>query len=68
MTYDLPNRLLGSSNGSSITVSGRNLFKRTGYTGTDPESADQLVSSFARRDYYVFPAPRTLLVTVHTSF
>jgi outer membrane receptor protein involved in Fe transport len=68
MTYELPNRLLGSSNGSSITLSGRNLFKSTAYTGTDPESADQLVSSFARRDYYVFPAPRTFLVTVHTSF
>ncbi|MEP6619124.1 MAG: TonB-dependent receptor [bacterium] len=68
MTYSLPDRVLGSSNGSSVTLSARNLFKNTPYTGTDPESADQLVSSFARRDYYVFPAPRTFLVSIHTGF
>jgi outer membrane receptor protein involved in Fe transport len=67
-TVDLPNRLIGSSNSSSITFSGRNLFKSTSYTGTDPESADQGVSTFARRDYYIFPSPRSFLVTLHTSF
>jgi hypothetical protein len=68
ITADLPNRLLGSSNATSITLSGRNLFKSTPYTGTDPESADQGVNTFSRRDYYIFPSPRTFLFTVHTSF
>lgn len=68
LTFDLPNKLLGSSNGSSITFSGRNLYKNTKYTGTDPESADQGVNTFSRRDYYIFPSPRTFLVTLHTSF
>lgn len=68
LTFDLPDKLLGSSNGSSITFSGRNLYRNTKYTGTDPESADQGVNTFSRRDYYIFPSPRTFLVTFHTSF
>jgi len=53
---------------TTVVLSGRNLYKSTNYTGTDPESADQGVSTFSRRDYYIFPAPRTVLLTIRTGF
>jgi hypothetical protein len=68
MTIALPSRLVGSSRASSLVLSGRNLYKSTKYTGTDPESADQGVNTFSRRDYYIFPASRTFLVTLRTGF
>lgn len=68
ISVDLPDRLLGSSKAGTLTFSGRNLYRSTKYTGTDPESADQGVNAFSRRDYYIFPQPRTFLITLHTSF
>ncbi|MDB4906166.1 MAG: hypothetical protein JWO05_950 [Gemmatimonadetes bacterium] len=68
LSFDIPNRFLYTTKATSITFTGQNLFKSTKYTGTDPESADQGVNSFSRRDYYIFPSPRTFLVTLHTSF
>jgi hypothetical protein len=65
---DLPSRLIGSSHATALVLSGRNLFKSTNYTGTDPESADQGVNTFSRRDYYIFPSARTFLVTLRTGF
>jgi len=66
-TYELPARFRGLRN-AALTVSGQNLLTKTNYDGTDPESADQREDLFARRDYYVFPPPRTFLVTLRTSF
>jgi hypothetical protein len=68
VTFDIPPRFIGSSRATSLVLSGRNLFKSTNYTGTDPESADQGVNTFSRRDYYIFPSPRTFLVTLRTGF
>jgi hypothetical protein len=51
-----------------VQLVGRNLFRQTDYTGTDPEVADQRTSTFSRRDYYNFPPYRTFLFSVRTSF
>jgi hypothetical protein len=68
VTVDLPRKyLLGARNGS-IAFAGRNLFRSTKYTGTDPESSDQRDDTFARRDYYVFPTSRSFTMTLRLGF
>ena len=67
-TIDIPPRFIRTTRPTSLVLSGRNIYKSTKYTGTDPESADQGVNTFSRRDYYIFPAPRTFLVTLRTGF
>ena len=68
VTVDLPRKyLLGARNGS-IAFAGRNLFRSTKYTGTDPESSDQRDDTFARRDYYVFPASRSFTMSLRLGF
>lgn len=69
LTYDLPNRLTPRGFGpATITLAGRNLWRVTDYTGTDPETSNNDVSAFSRRDSYVFPRPRTFLLTLRTQF
>jgi TonB-linked SusC/RagA family outer membrane protein len=59
VTYRLPQRWLRGAQGASVTLSGRNLFLNTDYSGLDPESADQSDNQFARREYYQLPQLRT---------
>jgi hypothetical protein len=59
--------LPGARNGS-IALAGRNLWRSTKYTGSDPESSDQRDDTFARRDYYVFPTSRSFTVTLRMGF
>jgi TonB-dependent starch-binding outer membrane protein SusC len=68
LSYDVPNRLVPGARTTTIQFAGRNLFRWTKYTGTDPEVADQRTSTFSRRDYYNFPPYRTFLFSVRTSF
>ncbi|HET9984628.1 MAG TPA: TonB-dependent receptor [Longimicrobiales bacterium] len=68
LSYDLPGRLIPGARAATLTVAGRNLFKSTGYTGTDPEVADARDYTFARRDYYNFPTSRSFLATLRVSF
>jgi hypothetical protein len=67
-TYTLPTRWLPGVRAASFTVSGRNLFTSTDYSGLDPESADLADNTFARREYYQLPALRSFLASVRLSF
>lgn len=78
MTYDLPEQLVGRfGNSASVTLSARNLFTWTDYSGSDPEVEDFADRSatvfdgsgdFGRRDYYNIPSPRTFLLSFRVSF
>ncbi len=68
VSYDIPGRLMPGGRPATVQLVGRNLFRQTDYTGTDPEVADQRTSTFSRRDYYNFPPYRTFLFSVRTSF
>ncbi|MEO7366506.1 MAG: TonB-dependent receptor [Gemmatimonadaceae bacterium] len=68
LTFDLPKKVLIGARSGSIAFAGRNLFKSTKYTGTDPENADQRDDTFARRDYYVFPSSRSFTMTLRLGF
>jgi hypothetical protein len=68
LSYDVPKRFIRSARSMTVTFAGRNLFRTTDYTGTDPEVADQRTSTFSRRDYYNFPPYRTFLFSVRTNF
>ncbi len=69
VTADLPRRFLryGARSGA-LVLAGRNLYRSTKYTGTDPESSDQRDDTFARRDYYVFPTSRSFTMTLRLGF
>ena len=68
VTFTLPPRLLLGARNGSLAFAGRNLWKSTKYTGTDPEVSDQRDDTFARRDYYVFPTSRSFTVTLRMGF
>lgn len=67
-SYELPRSISRTSRPMTVQFAGRNLFRSTKYTGSDPEVADQRTSTFYRRDYYNFPPYRTFLLSVRTSF
>ena len=68
MTVDVPTRYLPGSRSVALTISGRNLFTKTSYTGFDPESADKTDNTFGRRDYYTFGPYKTFLVSLRVGF
>ena len=68
VAYEVPKRFTPGARSMIVTFAGRNLFRQTNYTGTDPEVADQSTSTFSRRDYYNFPPYRTFLFSVRTNF
>jgi outer membrane receptor protein involved in Fe transport len=68
VAYDVPKRFTPGARSMTVSFAGRNLFRSTNYTGTDPEVADQATSTFSRRDYYNFPPYRTFLFSVRTNF
>ena len=68
LSYEVPKRYLPRTRSMTVSFAGRNLFRSTNYTGTDPEVADQRTSTFSRRDYYNFPPYRTFLFSVRTNF
>lgn len=68
LTIDLPTRYVPGTRNAALTLSGRNLFKKTDYTGFDPESADKTDNTFGRRDYYTFGPYKTFLVSLRVGF
>jgi hypothetical protein len=68
LSYDVPTGILPGARNTTVSLTGRNLFTNTKYSGSDPEVADQATSVFSRRDYYVFPPYRTFLITVRANF
>jgi len=67
-TYTVPTSWLPGVRAASFTLSGRNLYTSTDYTGLDPESADLADNTFSRREYYQLPALRSLLASIRLSF
>ncbi|HEV2149338.1 MAG TPA: SusC/RagA family TonB-linked outer membrane protein [Longimicrobiaceae bacterium] len=75
LTYELPSRWLLGGRSASVTLAGRNLFKSSGYSGTDPEVYDardasngDAVNELGRRDYYNLPPVRSVMASVRVSF
>jgi TonB-dependent starch-binding outer membrane protein SusC len=67
-TYTIPTRWIPGARAASFTVSGRNLYTSTDYSGLDPESADLADNTFSRREYYQLPALRSFLASLRLSF
>ena len=59
VSYKIPPRVLRGIQNATLTLSGRNLFYSSDYSGLDPESADQSDSQVGRREYYVLPQLRS---------
>ena len=59
VSYKIPPRVLRGIQNATLTLSGRNLFYSSDYSGLDPESADQTDSQVGRREYYVLPQLRS---------
>lgn len=68
VSYQVPSRWIPGTQGGTLTVSGRNLFLSTDYSGLDPESADQTDNTFARREYYQLPQLRSLAVSLRVNW
>ncbi|HEX6133574.1 MAG TPA: SusC/RagA family TonB-linked outer membrane protein [Longimicrobiales bacterium] len=76
LTYEIPERFIRFAESASITLSARNLFTRTDYTGADPEMTDAADASgnqpgggeFGRRDYYQIPPARAFLMALRFTF
>jgi TonB-dependent starch-binding outer membrane protein SusC len=63
LSYQIPSRWLPTTNGGTVTLSGRNLWLSSDYSGLDPESADQSDNEFARREYYQLPQLRSFALS-----
>jgi TonB-linked SusC/RagA family outer membrane protein len=59
ISYRIPPRVLRGMQNATLTLSGRNVFYSSDYSGLDPESADQSDSQVGRREYYVLPQLRS---------
>lgn len=76
VSYAIPQSVLNWGRSATVTLSARNLFTITDYSGTDPEVmdfADQAGNvagggEFGRRDYYQIPSPRTYTLGVRVSW
>ncbi|MEW5914775.1 MAG: SusC/RagA family TonB-linked outer membrane protein [Gemmatimonadota bacterium] len=68
LSYQIPARWLRGTNGGTLTLSGRNLWLKTDYSGLDPESADQTDDEFARREYYQLPQLRTFTLALRINW
>jgi len=53
---------------ATLTLSGRNLFYSSDYSGLDPESADQSDSQVGRREYYVLPQLRSFSLALRVGW
>ena len=68
VSYSLPQRLLRGFNAGTLTLSGRNLWLNTDYSGLDPESSDQSDSQTARREYYQLPQLRSFSLALRLNW
>jgi len=76
LTYDLPQRFVRLAQRASVTLSARNLYTWTRYSGADPEVTDvadqanltDFNGRFGRRDYYQIPQPRTFTFSIRATF
>jgi hypothetical protein len=67
-SYRLPSRWIRGMQGATVTLSGRNLFYSSDYSGLDPESADQSDSQIGRREYYVLPQLRSFSLSLRANW
>jgi hypothetical protein len=75
--YELPESWVRLGKSATLSMSARNLFTWTDYSGTDPEMMDfaDLVETvydgggdYGRRDYYQIPNPRTFTFSVRVGW
>ena len=75
----LPQELIGGfADRASVTLSGRNLYTWTDYSGLDPEIEDfrdraeggvfDGATDYGRREYYNLPNPRQWLMSFRVTF
>jgi TonB-linked SusC/RagA family outer membrane protein len=67
-SYRLPSRWIRGMQGATLTLSGRNLFYSSDYSGLDPESSDQSDSQIGRREYYVLPQLRSFSLSLRANW
>jgi TonB-dependent starch-binding outer membrane protein SusC len=68
LSYKVPPRLLRGMQNATLTLSGRNIFYNSDYSGLDPESADQSDSQVGRREYYVLPQLRSFSLALRVGW
>jgi TonB-linked SusC/RagA family outer membrane protein len=68
VSYEVPDNILPWGHSAVLSLSGRNLWTVTDYTGTDPETTDFRDNATSRRDYYVFPQSRVFLLSLRVNF
>jgi len=77
VTWQLPTSWVSTyADRATVTVAGRNLFKWTGFEGTDPEIEDYSdragqgsgAGDYGRREYYNLPPSRSFLLTLRVTF
>lgn len=77
LTYRVPQQWIPWGRNASVSLSARNLFTWTDYSGTDPEVMDfgDLAETvydgngdYGRRDYYQIPNPRTYTLSFRVSW
>ncbi len=68
LSYQVSPRWLPGTQGGTLTLSGRNLWLKTDYSGLDPESADQTDNTFSRREYYQLPQLRSFSLALRVNW
>ena len=69
LTYEIPEGLLPGFNRTTVTLSGRNLFESTDYTGLSVEANQGSGPNvMTRRDHYQIPPYRTFQLSFRASF
>jgi TonB-linked SusC/RagA family outer membrane protein len=68
LSYKIPSQWLRGMQNATLTLSGRNLFYSSDYSGLDPESADQSDSQVGRREYYVLPQLRSFSLALRVGW
>lgn len=70
LSHPLPVRWLKGARSAQLTISGRNLFRITDYTGSDPEVQDarDAGGALGRRDYYNLPPTKSVLMALKVNF
>ena len=68
LSYKIPPQWLRGMQNATLTLSGRNLFYSSDYSGLDPESADQSDSQVGRREYYVLPQLRSFALALRVGW
>ena len=72
LTYQIPTNLIPARlSSATLSVTGRDLFKSSDYTGLDPETIEggsSGLENFRRVDYYTLPPQRSIVAKIFFTF